>query len=299
MAPKISIVIPAYNRAKVIGETLESVLRQKEEDFECLVIDDCSTDETVGVVALFEQQDARIRLVRNETNRGACYSRNRGLEIAKGQFICFLDSDDLLAKDYLVAQCLTLAERPEAGMVACQTLRFYKNVEDKTSFYKPLDEAVTLVRYLNQEISWVTSAALWRVPIIKSIGGFSNGLAMWQDWELNARYLASGGAVAITPKTLVYYRHQWDSQQITAPKENERLRVFNFYKSRKMVFDYALKMNSLKGHARLALSPHFINLPNQLFKHRYYWQTLDSLLVSMYLSKHLYPLKKFLLEIIR
>ncbi|NEO36144.1 MAG: glycosyltransferase family 2 protein [Moorea sp. SIOASIH] len=299
MVAKVSIVIPAYNRAKVIGETLESVLNQTEENFECLVVDDCSTDETTQIVAGFQRRDGRIHLIRNETNRGACYSRNRGLELAKGKFICFLDSDDLLDVNYLAAQCTTLDNFPDRGLAVCQTLRFHGRVDNADAVYGGLEPPITLARYLQCQISWSTASALWRVPVVKKVGGFPLQLPMHQDWELNARYLASGGTVAITPKTLVYYRDQWEPQQITARNKNDRLRVFSLYKSRKMVFYYALKMNSLKGDARLALSPHFINLPSQLFKYRYYWQTFDSLFASIYLSRHLYPLKKFMLEIIR
>ncbi len=89
----ISVIMPSYNTGKYISESIKSVLAQTYENWELIIVDDCSTDDTESVVKSFE--DPRIIYIRNEKNSGAAVSRNRALQEAKGKWIAFLDSDDL------------------------------------------------------------------------------------------------------------------------------------------------------------------------------------------------------------
>ena len=98
----VSIVMPTYNGEKFIGETIASVLKQTHTNWELIIVDDCSKDNTAGVVASF--QDSRIRYLKNEKNSGAAISRNYGLREAKGKWIAFLDSDDLWSPEKLEKQ---------------------------------------------------------------------------------------------------------------------------------------------------------------------------------------------------
>src|SRR5690606_31839684 len=102
--PKTSIITPLFNGAKYIGETIESVLMQTDQDWELLVIDDCSTDGGHHIVEKYNQRDSRIRLIRNEKNLGPAETRNRGIEVATGRYIAFLDSDDIWLPNKLEAQ---------------------------------------------------------------------------------------------------------------------------------------------------------------------------------------------------
>lgn len=90
--PYFSVIIPTYNRATFIGKAISSVLSQSFADFELIIVDDASTDNTAEIVHSFE--DSRIIYIKNETNLERCRSRNKGISVAKGQYICFLDSDD-------------------------------------------------------------------------------------------------------------------------------------------------------------------------------------------------------------
>ena len=90
----VSIIMPSYNTAKFISETIESVLAQTYSNWELIIVDDCSTDDTDAVVCPYLADD-RIRYIKNEKNSGAAVSRNRALREAKGKWIAFLDSDDL------------------------------------------------------------------------------------------------------------------------------------------------------------------------------------------------------------
>jgi GT2 family glycosyltransferase len=110
--PLISIITPAFNRAHLIGETIKSVLRQTFTDWELIVVDDGSTDDTGAVVSRFN--DARIRCLR-QARAGATAARNHGLSQARGELILFLDSDDVMLPHSLGTLCATLAAHPEAG----------------------------------------------------------------------------------------------------------------------------------------------------------------------------------------
>lgn len=90
-----SIIMPAYNAEKYIEESIRSVLNQTFADYELLIINDCSTDNTVNIVKNYQTKDPRIKLLENNQNSGVAITRNKGIEVAKGKYVCFLDSDDL------------------------------------------------------------------------------------------------------------------------------------------------------------------------------------------------------------
>lgn len=299
MRPKVSIIIPTYNRDNVISETLTSVSRQSESDFECIIVDDFSRDHTVALVHDFCLRDQRFHLVVNDENKGACFSRNYGLSIAQGKYVCFLDSDDIWHTSYLYEQILTLEQRPEAGLAVANTLRYKVDISEPESFYKPLDEPVTLSRYLTVEISWVTSSALWRSEVVRKLGGFSLGLEMWQDWELNARYLAGGGHVAVTQKTLVYYRNQWDGNQITSSNKKSKKSIYNFFLSRHKLFKY-ICLNKLEvQESSTALTSHFIYAASRLFYIGYWRYSLKALSDALIITKSLHPIPEVVRQIYR
>lgn len=98
----ISIIMPSYNSGKYICKSIDSVLRQTYKNFELIIIDDCSNDNTIEIVSSYK--DERIKILKNESNQGAGITRNKGLSLANGRFICFLDSDDYWRDDKLEKQ---------------------------------------------------------------------------------------------------------------------------------------------------------------------------------------------------
>jgi glycosyltransferase involved in cell wall biosynthesis len=111
--PLISVIIPVYNGEKTIKETIEAVLNQTFSDFELIVINDGSQDSTLDIVSSI--QEARIKVF-SYPNAGQAISRNRGLSHACGEFIAFLDADDLWTPDKLEAQLKALQANPQAGV---------------------------------------------------------------------------------------------------------------------------------------------------------------------------------------
>jgi len=113
----VSVVIPCYNQARFLGEAIESVLSQTYADFEVIVVDDGSTDDTAGVASSYAAEDARVRLISQE-NRGLAGARNRGLAEAGGEYVVFLDSDDRLLAGALEVGVRELASHPQCAFVS-------------------------------------------------------------------------------------------------------------------------------------------------------------------------------------
>jgi GalNAc5-diNAcBac-PP-undecaprenol beta-1,3-glucosyltransferase len=99
--PLFSIITPVYNRADLVGETIDSVLKLDFKDFEYILVDDKSTDNSVEILQAYAKKDSRIKIVRHEVNEGRCIARNSGIANALGQWICFLDSDDFYHPNHL------------------------------------------------------------------------------------------------------------------------------------------------------------------------------------------------------
>lgn len=129
----VSIIMPSYNTAGFIKETIDSVLAQSYTDWELIIVDDCSTDDTDAVVARFA--DPRIRYLKNQCNSGAAVTRNRALREAKGRWIAFLDSDDLWEPEKLEKQIAFMEEHGYAFS--------YTNYREIDETSKPLGVQVT------------------------------------------------------------------------------------------------------------------------------------------------------------
>lgn len=115
--PKISIITPAYNCEKYLPETVKSVFSQTFEDWELLIIDDCSKDNTYRCMKKLAEKDKRIRIFQNEVNSGSAATRNFGVCKAQGEWIAFLDGDDLWKPDKLEKQLAVLEQRPDARLI--------------------------------------------------------------------------------------------------------------------------------------------------------------------------------------
>lgn len=117
-SPLVSVIMPSYNGEEFIEQAISSVIAQTVEDWELIVIDDCSADRTRQIVEGFAISDERVRLVRNQKNMGAAGSRNRGLELCNGAYVALLDSDDYWQPQWL-SKMLECARQTEADIIYC------------------------------------------------------------------------------------------------------------------------------------------------------------------------------------
>lgn len=130
--PRFSVIIPVYNRADLISETIESVLKQSYSDFEVVLVDDCSTDKSYEIIQHHANKDARIRTFKFDENQGRCAARNKGLDLAQGEWICYLDSDDQYYSNHLQTITDLIQAYPEQPAFATDQhingiLKEYKN----------------------------------------------------------------------------------------------------------------------------------------------------------------------------
>lgn len=122
----ISVIIPVYNVEDYLHVCINSILKQSYEDFEIICVDDASTDSSLEILEYFVQKDSRVKILKNDSNKGSGYSRNKALDIANGKYIFFLDGDDWIEKEtleFLFNQC----EKDDLDVIMFKNIAFYEN----------------------------------------------------------------------------------------------------------------------------------------------------------------------------
>lgn len=211
-SPKVSVLIPTYNYAHCIDETLESVLSQTFTDFEIIVIDDCSKDNTDDVMKKYEG-DKRISYYKNPVNLGLVGNWNKCLTYAKGEYIKFLCADDKFREDLLEKFVSVMETYPNVSLVVSNKTMFGKSstiVElPKQNFQNGKD---IIYHTLNTK-GWLgePSSVMFRKSNLH-VGTFKPGLIWLPDWEMWIRQLTAGDCYIIT-EPVVYIRNH--GQQLT------------------------------------------------------------------------------------
>lgn len=116
--PTVTVFIPCYNAERFISETIDSILGQTYQDFELLIIDDGSTDHSMEIVASYANKDDRIRILQNQINRGVAYTRNRGVQEARGKYLATMDADDIATPFRLEMEVKYLEQHKSVGAVS-------------------------------------------------------------------------------------------------------------------------------------------------------------------------------------
>jgi len=206
--PRVSVIIPVYNRAELIAQAVESVLRQTFSDFELLVVDDGSSD---GTWEALQRYGSRIRALRQE-HQGASAARNLGIQTAAGEYLAFLDSDDLWQPQKLARQVAFLDQHPEAALVHCDGWVIKgqdvpADLASRATFYAtrlPPHGPEAPARLMSAPI--ITSHLMVRSAAVKRAGGFAEDLWLHEDADLILRLLEAGQAIAYLPEPLVVKR---------------------------------------------------------------------------------------------
>jgi teichuronic acid biosynthesis glycosyltransferase TuaG len=209
--PLVSILTPAYNAAAYLPETLNSALRQTMTDFEVLVVDDGSTDDTARIVEAFSARDDRIRLIR-KANGGSATARNLGISQSRGEFLALLDSDDLWMPEFLASQLEILVHNPGIDIVSGNALNLGGPLDGQP--YKPVGTAwhlVNLKQVLEVEDS-VCIMSVFRRSVIERAGLFDPTVWSNEDYEFWIRASRAGCTIAFNPRPLGHYRRRLDSK---------------------------------------------------------------------------------------
>jgi glycosyltransferase involved in cell wall biosynthesis len=223
--PLVTVVIPAYNAERYLREAIDSALGQSWRNLECIVVDDGSTDSTPDVVASFTDDRLHYHWKQNEGTVSA--TRNRGLELASGEFIAFLDSDDVWLPSKLERQMDLFLSRPELGVVYC-AYGITDEVLTVRTVIVPKHKPGTFTRIVLQEGNGVAagSTMVARREILEKYGGFRVELHVSADAELAER-IANHCSWDSVDRCLVLYRvHPGQSHRDLARFEQDSLWIF-------------------------------------------------------------------------
>ncbi len=241
--PTISVVIPAYNAERTILETIESVQKQTFSDLEIILIDDGSIDKTKELVQ--GVADERLKIFCYE-NAGVAIARNRGIAHAKGEFIAFLDADDLWTPDKLEFQLRALQQHLEAGVTYSWTSYFTDGqreslIPGNSTFY----EGDVYSKLLVNNFLANGSNPLVRRKAIESVGEFDPTCTPSEDWDFYLR-LAVHWSFVVVPKHQILYRQSQNSgsSKLKAVEEAGLITIEKAYRMAPQEYQY-LKNQSL------------------------------------------------------
>ena len=185
----ISIIIPVFNKSRYVEMTLNSIQTQTFDNWECIIIDDNSTDASFEVIQNLIKGDFRFKILKNDINRGACYCRNQGLSAANNDYIIFLDADDYLFIDCLKKRLNKFNDKPSADFLVFPTGTFQKKIGDCEMIWNNF-LGNHLNRFLAHDIPWVICSVIWKKSFLKNIGGFDELFPRLQDVELHTKALS-------------------------------------------------------------------------------------------------------------
>ena len=179
--PKISVIIPLYNTDKFIGQCLESILNQTFQQYEVIVVDDCSTDNSLSIVEKFIPRfNGRLRLFRHKKNSGGCaIPRNTGIKLARGKYLAFMDSDDVFLKNAL-DELYRAAEDTQADVLHEERFLITRDRSEELTNTTPL---IPISWERKDDDGFVTKPTVITNDIVERLRAYSQGYFYWNIWS--------------------------------------------------------------------------------------------------------------------
>jgi glycosyltransferase involved in cell wall biosynthesis len=187
MSDIVSIIVASFNKEKFISETIESVLKQTCSDWELIIVDDGSTDNTLEIVKSFLVRDNRLQLLSFSENKGANFCRNSGLKLSKGKYVIFLDADDLLLQE-CIENRKKFIEKENCNFCVFTMGVFRYHLGDSDYKWMP-DSKNPLVDFLKHKLPWSILQPIWKREFLISLDGFDESFSRLQDVEMHTRAL--------------------------------------------------------------------------------------------------------------
>lgn len=296
----VSIIIPTYNRSNVLGQTLDSVRKQTYTNWECIVVDDGSTDATDKMLTEYCKQDPRFQYHKRqkESLKGANVCRNLGFELSKGTFIKWLDSDDLLSEDLLFSQVNALSASLENKYIIATAKwnYFLDTMEDVIPKIKQVnknyDTGFDLIyEFGNYNTFFPPHVYLIRRELIIKSGLWNESLSINQDGEFFTRVLLNASKVIHAEEGMVFYRYGFLQDNVSS--------FSNPDKSRDSILSWILIDNYITLHTKKMNSIRYVENGKQyllknifdkdlllqykfffgktLYKKKNYWRIMDFL----------------------
>lgn len=211
MSKLVSILMPVYNAEKWINESIQSVLNQTYSNWELIIVDDGSVDNSFEIAKIYKEKDTRV-IIYKQDNFGACAARNKAFELSKGDYIQYLDADDLLSENKIEKQIQTVqAFDYKDAIVTCTWEKFHKKIVDTSSPIRFIDKSY------KEPINWLVDSwargehgvvMMWLIPrhLIEKAGKWNEELKVNQDGEFFCRVLIETSQILYVESARVYYR---------------------------------------------------------------------------------------------
>lgn len=236
--PKISVLMPAYNVEKYIGEAIESILNQTFTDFEFIIIDDCSTDKTWDIIQEYSKKDKRIVAVKNDVNLKLSATLNKGINICKATYIARMDSDDWSYPYRLEKQYKIIRQDPEIGilggvMEVCDDKLHTLNIRR----YNITDTEIR--KHLFRYSPFCHATIIYRKDVVEYAGGYNVNLYDAEDYDL---YFRIGKIAKFRNSNDILYKMRYNEKSVsnTRSRRQEKLTLFIRVKA---LIEYGYSMN--------------------------------------------------------
>jgi glycosyltransferase involved in cell wall biosynthesis len=225
MKPLVSILIPAYNAEAWISDTLRSAIAQTWERKEIIVVDDGSTDQTLAVARKFESEQVRVY---THNNQGAAATRNKAYSLCQGDYIQFLDADDLMGPDKISKQMEALGDSPNKRILLSASwghfiYRYYRTKFTPNALWCDLSPVDWLVRKMQHNVFMQTACWLFSREIAEAAGPWDTRLLGDDDGEYFCRVLLASESVRFVPEAKVYYRAAGTSSLSYVARSDKKL----------------------------------------------------------------------------
>ena len=260
-APLISIIIPTYNNERVILESIDSALQQSYTNIEVIIVDDGSTDNSAQKIKNHIQDKPKARFIQQK-NMGPSAARNFGFEFSSGQFLVFLDGDDILHRDY-VKECFRIFQKMPNISLVYSAAELFENgkgiwyIEDYQMENLLIDNSIPIY-------------AMIRSAVFEEVGKFDINLRYAEDWELWIRILKKYEGVYKIPDVLYYYRKRLEKNSLTDLRDKDKIHdsyyEYIYDKHRKYYIANGLSLRVLLQASKVAKHGRF----SDKYKKKYY-----------------------------
>lgn len=213
--PVVSIIVPCYNQAHYLEDTLDSVLEQTFSDWECIIVNDGSPDHTEEIALEWCKKDDRFKY-HLKNNGGLPAARNTGVSMSTGRYILPLDSDDMLHQDYMKEMIKILDNNVELGIASSYRFFFSGNKQNILQIHKTKGAGVLDLLFENQ----LMPSSMYRRTCWEQVGGYDEKMRKgYEDWEFWISITKQGWKFKILEQPLFYYRKSTSSMLVTTNRE--------------------------------------------------------------------------------
>lgn len=305
--PKVSIIVPVFNTEKYISECITSILSQSLSDIELILVDDCSTDNSLSIIREFEQMDTRITVVESTKNTGVGEARNKGIDVARGHFISFVDSDDFVKED-MFEKLYFQAIKDRADLVLCDTGTYSSDGKEKSVWYKPIYGKAELkdIYHNTQPSARIVSKELIDRIHFRFLPGMGEGT--YFELMIHAEnittvpeklyvYRSRAGSLSTTPNPEIN-RKSMETNRILGQRNPEYLDYFTF----KMIEDLlqmvasSVKANNVTAYREATAELRRLNYLQNSYLMTFYKKTLP--LYRYFIKVYILPLNYSLARLI-